>query len=92
MRGRDRDAEEYKDSLQRIVELSMQLGKYVTDLLFLARAETAHLQFEWDRLDWAELVASAAVDFEVMAEEGSMTVKLDAPTTIVSSALSSTAR
>ena len=83
LRGRDRDAEEYKDSLQRIVELSMQLGKYVTDLLFLARAETAHLQFEWDRLDWAELVASAAVDFEVMAEEGSMTVKLDAPTASV---------
>jgi hypothetical protein len=83
LRGRDRDAEEYKDSLQRIVELSMQLGKYVTDLLFLARAETAHLQFEWGRLDLAELVVGAAVDFEVMAEEGSMTVKLDAPTTTV---------
>jgi len=79
LRGPEREAEEYKDALQRIVELSMQLGKYVNDLLFLARTETANLQFEWDSLDLAELVVSATEDFQVMAEEYSLSVSLDAP-------------
>jgi two-component system OmpR family sensor kinase len=79
LRGQERDAEEYKDALQRIVELSMQLGKYVNDLLFLARTETANLQFEWDILDLAELVTSTVEDFQVMAEENSISVSLDAP-------------
>ena len=79
LRGPEREAEEYKDALQRIVELSMQLGKYVNDLLFLARTETANLQFEWDNLDLSELVVSAAEDFQVMAEEYSISVSLDAP-------------
>jgi signal transduction histidine kinase len=80
LRGRDREAEEYKDALHRIVELSMQLGKYVNDLLFLARAETANLQFEWDKLDLTELVTGAAENFQVMAEEDSISVSLEAPT------------
>lgn len=79
LRGQDRDADEYKDALQRIVELSMQLGKYVNDLLFLARANTANLQFEWNKVDLADLVASSVEDFQVMAEEYSLTVSLDAP-------------
>ncbi|MFA6051091.1 MAG: ATP-binding protein [Methylobacter sp.] len=79
LRGREREAEEYKDALQRIVELSMQLGKYVNDLLFLARTETANLQFEWDSLDLTELVASTVEDFQVMAEESSISVSLEAP-------------
>jgi two-component system OmpR family sensor kinase len=80
LRGRELNADEYKDTLQRIVELSMQLGKYVNDLLFLARAETANLQFEWDRVDLVELVTSAVEDFQVMAQENSISVSLDAPT------------
>ncbi len=78
LRGRDRKAEEYKDALQRIVELSMQLGKYVADLLFLARAETTNLQFEWDSLDLSELVSSAVEDIQVMAQENSIAVALPA--------------
>ncbi len=80
LRGQNRDAEEYKDTLQRIVELSMQLGTYVNDLLFLARTETANLQFEWDHsLDLTELLASAVENFQVIAEENSISVSLDAP-------------
>ncbi|MCQ8119314.1 sensor histidine kinase [Methylomonas rosea] len=79
LRGQDRDAEEYKDALQRIVELSMQLGKYVNDLLFLARADTANLQFEWNKVDLADLVASSVEDFQVMAQEYSISVSLEAP-------------
>ena len=79
LRGQERDAEEYKDALQRIVELAMQLGKYVNDLLFLARTETANLQFEWDSLDLTELVVGTVENFQVMAEENSISVSLDGP-------------
>jgi signal transduction histidine kinase len=78
LRGKARNAEEYKDTLHRIVELSMQLGKYVNDLLFLARTETANLQFEWDNLDLTELVGSTVEDFQVMAEENALSVSLNA--------------
>jgi signal transduction histidine kinase len=79
LRGPERDPEEYKDALQRIIELSMQLAKYVNDLLFLARAETANLQFEWASVNLTELVSCTAEDFLVMAEENAITVSLDAP-------------
>jgi signal transduction histidine kinase len=78
LRGQERDAEEYKDTLHRIVELSMQLGKYVNDLLFLARTENANLQFEWDSFDLTELVTSTVEDFQVMSEENSISVSLNA--------------
>jgi len=77
LRGRDRAADEYKDALQRIVELALQLGKYVNDLLFLARTETAKLQFKWDSLDLADLVTDAVEDFRVMGEENGIAVALD---------------
>lgn len=82
LRGRNKDAEEYKESLQRILDLSLQLGKLVNDLLFLARAETAHMQFEWETLDFVELVVNAAEDIRVLAQDKSIEVTLnvsDAP-------------
>ncbi len=79
LRGRDRDAEEYKEALQRILELAMQQGKMVNDLLFLARAEAAQLQFEMEILDLSELLAGAAEDIEVLAREKSISVGLDIP-------------
>ena len=81
LRGRDREIEEYKDTLQRIVELAMQLNKYVADLLFLARTENTNLQFEWEDLDFSDLVSSAFDDIQVMALEHSIVVVLDAART-----------
>ena len=79
LRDKECNAEGYKDALHRIVDLSMQLGKYVNDLLFLARAETANLQFEWENLNLSDLVVSATENFQVMAAENSISVSLDAP-------------
>lgn len=79
LRGKDRDADEYKDTLRRIVELAMQLGTYVKDLLFLARAETANLQFEWGSLELNGLVASSIEDFRLMADENRLSVSLNSP-------------
>lgn len=83
LRGTDRTPEEYKDTLHRIIELSMQLGKYVNDLLFLARIETANLQFEWDDVNLTDLVRSSVEDFKVMAEENAITVTFNAPTSAI---------
>jgi signal transduction histidine kinase len=80
------DAEECRETLERIAEMSLQLGTYVDDLLFLARTEipgTPHREIEWQRLDLAGLVACAVEDFQVMAQEGSISVTLDAPGTPV---------
>jgi len=79
LRGQDRDVAEYKEALLRIVDLSEQLGKYVNDLMFLARADTGRLQFEWDTLDLAELVAMAVDDFQIMAQEKTISVWLNSP-------------
>ena len=79
LRGSERTAEEYKDTLQRIAELAIQLGKYVNDLLFLARTETANLQFEWDILNLTELICSSAEDFKVMAEERAISLSFTPP-------------
>lgn len=83
LRAGDCEPEEYKDTLERIAELSEQLGKYVNDLMFLARAETAHLQFVRDTLDFAQLVADAASDFQVLAQESSLSVRWETPATPV---------
>ncbi|HYE36426.1 sensor histidine kinase [Methylocaldum sp.] len=83
LRGRNKEAEEYKESLQRVHELSLQLGKLVNDLLFLARAETAHMQFEWETLDLAELVVNAAEDIRVLAQDKSIVVTLNVADTPV---------
>ncbi|QSA98792.1 cell wall metabolism sensor histidine kinase WalK [Methylococcus sp. EFPC2] len=77
LRGRDRDAEEYKETLYRVQELAVQLSKLVNDLLFLARAETATLQFERERVDLNGLVANVAEDIEVLAYDKSIAVELD---------------
>ena len=82
LRGRNKEADEYKESLQRVLDLSLQLSKLVNDLLFLARAETANLQFEWETLDFAELIVNAAEDIRVLAQDKSIAVALnvaDAP-------------
>ncbi len=80
LRGEDRDPEEYKDALQRILELAMQQSKMVNDLLLLARADMASLQFEWATLDLSELTAEAAEDLSVLGREKSIAVTLEAPT------------
>lgn len=80
LRAGDHDTSVYKESLGRVVELSTQLGKYVNDLLFLARTDTANLQFEWSTLDWSELVTTTFEDLRIVAEEHGQDLRLQLPT------------
>jgi signal transduction histidine kinase len=77
LRGRDKDPEEYKEALHRVQTLAMQLGKLVNDLLFMARAETANLQFEWEAVDASELLANVAEDVKVLAADKAIAVSVD---------------
>lgn len=83
LRGAVKPAEEYRETLERILELSEQLGKYVNDLMIIARAETDCLLFEWKCLDFANLVATTVDDIRVLAGENSISVWLDIPDTSV---------
>jgi signal transduction histidine kinase len=79
LRGHDKDAGEYKDALQRITELAIQLAKYVNDLLFLARNDTASLQFEWEILELSELIHQVSEDFQLMAQEHALSLSCNLP-------------
>ena len=79
LRGSDKDTGEYKDALQRIAELAIQLAKYVNDLLFLARNDTANLQFEWEILELSELLHQVSEDFQLMAQEYSLKLSCRLP-------------
>ena len=79
LRGEDREAEEYKDALHRILDLSQQLGKLVNDLFFLAHADSANLQFDWEMVDLSELLVSTVEDIQVIAREKSIAVTLTKP-------------
>jgi signal transduction histidine kinase len=79
LRGHDKDAGEYKDALQRITELAIQLAKYVNDLLFLARNDTASLQFEWEILELSELIHQVSEDFQLMAQEHALSLSCSLP-------------
>ncbi|WP_347986250.1 ATP-binding protein [Methylomonas sp. AM2-LC] len=83
LRGQDCDVNDYKDTLQRIVDLAMQLGKYVDDLLFIARNETDKLQFAWTVVDLSSLVADVVDDFRVIAQQQGLTVSLAMPAEIL---------
>lgn len=79
LRGPSKSAEEYRDALERILELSDQLGVLVNDLLFLARSESANLQFAWETLELADLVAHAVGDAQTLARDKSIELRFEAP-------------
>lgn len=74
LRGRDKEADEYKETLERVRNLAMQLGKLVNDLLFLARAETANLQFEWEPVNLSALLEEITEDIKVLADDKAIAV------------------
>jgi signal transduction histidine kinase len=59
LRGRDRDAPEYRAALQRIVEASRQLGRVIDDLLSVARSDIDALALARRPVDLAEPLAEA---------------------------------
>jgi signal transduction histidine kinase len=69
LRGRDREAAEYRAALQRIVETSRQLGAVIDDLLAMARSDIDALALARRPVDLAEVLAEALAQAAPLAAE-----------------------
>ena len=67
LRGNDKTAQEYQTTLHRIVGLSEQLTKLVSDLLFLARSETLSARLDLSTTCLNDLVYEAWEDANMLA-------------------------
>lgn len=69
LRGRDRDADEYRAALRRIVEGSQRLAGVIDDLLAMARSDIDALALARQPLDLAEPLAEALAQAAPLAAE-----------------------
>ena len=65
----------YREALERIVELSRDMGRLVEDLLFLARTETDTLRFVMLRLSLQELVGQFVREGSALGHAKSIEVR-----------------
>ncbi len=78
-RGKNKAPEEYREALTRIVELSNQLGKLVEDLLFMARAESANLRFDFSQLVLNDLISDVYESTRALARQQKLQLSLQLP-------------
>jgi two-component system OmpR family sensor kinase len=67
----------YRDALERIVTLSLEMGRLVDDLVFLSRSETDTIRFEPRRADLVTIIADAVHEGEILARAKGTSVKAD---------------
>ena len=80
LRSRTKQLGVYREALERVAELSIQLGVYVNDLLQQARAEQTPGPTTWTPLNLTELVAKAHEDLQVLGRENALAVDLETTT------------
>ncbi len=81
LRGNEKSPREYNTALQRINELTTQMGKLVEDLLYLARANTVALQYEPDEVALNELINECHQDAQSLAQKKQLTIRLSTAST-----------
>jgi len=79
LRGKSKQEDEYKEALQRIVEMSGQMAKLVEDLLFMARSESTSFRFELHPLVMNVLIVELCDDAGVLAQNQQLTLRLELP-------------
>jgi two-component system OmpR family sensor kinase len=79
LRGASRSVEEYRDTLDRIVQLCQQMTRLVEDLLFLARAEVDAIRFDMQPLDLRHVVEIVLSDAEILAEAHDIRIEVSHP-------------
>lgn len=67
LRGGHRPVEDYRETLDRIVQLTQQMTRLVEDLLFLARAEVDAIRFEMQTLDLSDVLDVVLTEARVLA-------------------------
>lgn len=69
LRGKDKPILDYKTSLEHIVQLTEELNKLVSDLLFLARSETGTIQITKTELALENLLQDVLQEAVILAQK-----------------------
>ncbi len=72
--ARARSVEEYRDVLGSCLEETVRLSELISDLLFLARADSPLTHLHRERIDVAELLDGVRQYYEASAEEGGISL------------------
>ena len=75
LRGEDKPAEDYKQTLRRIVEQTMLTTRLVDDLLFVARAETGEARMQLRAVGLRALLERACADASVLARDKGIVIE-----------------
>jgi signal transduction histidine kinase len=75
LRGGDKDTEDYKVTLQRIVDQARHTATLVDDLLFVARAETGETRLQMRAVGLDEVIERACADAEILGRDKSIVVE-----------------
>lgn len=78
LRGRDKPADDYKATLQRIADASRQLGGVIDDLLTMARTDLETLALRRQPLDLSAPLADALAQGQALAYERGVQVEAGA--------------
>ncbi|MFQ5949602.1 MAG: sensor histidine kinase [Nitrospiria bacterium] len=76
MRGKDKPVREYKGVLQYIIQMTEQVNKLVSDLLFLARSESGSVQIEKKAVSLHRILKRACREGDVLAVQKGVTLLL----------------
>lgn len=77
LRGGERRAADYRESLTRIVEQAAQMGRLVEDLLFIARADAGEPRLEMRSVALSGLISDTARSFDILSAACGVQVSLD---------------
>lgn len=87
MQSRPRSAEEYQDTLEKIMEEGERLSRMITSMLFLARADNAREVIHPETLSAHKLFEQVAEFFSLFAEEKGVTLTIAGDQTLQADAL-----
>jgi two-component system heavy metal sensor histidine kinase CusS len=72
--ARARTVDEYREVLGSSLEEAVRLSNLISDLLFLARAESPLAHLHWARVDVGELLSTVSEYYEASAAEGGISL------------------
>ncbi len=79
LRGKDKPILDYKTSLERIVQLTEEVNKLVSDLLFLARSETGTIQITKTEVALANLLQDVLQEAVILAQKKDILISMIGP-------------
>lgn len=79
LRNRETSNEEYRSAMQRIVELAVQVGDHVQDLLTAARSEQTQTDRRTEPVDLRDLMTDVSHDLSILAAETDLGLRIELP-------------